>query len=77
MLSTLHQSSLGALFLLLPEKMSALWASPAIGILFYASAIIGGMGMVILESLSAPGPTAKSPKWISLAAWPRAWGSPW
>jgi Ni/Fe-hydrogenase subunit HybB-like protein len=50
-LSTLHQSSLGALFLLLPEKMSSLWASPAIGILFYASAIIGGMGMVIIESI--------------------------
>jgi Ni/Fe-hydrogenase subunit HybB-like protein len=50
-LSTLHQSSLGALFLLLPEKMSNLWASPAIGILFYVSAIIGGMAMVVLESL--------------------------
>jgi Ni/Fe-hydrogenase subunit HybB-like protein len=50
-LSTLHESSLGALFLLLPEKMSNLWATPAIGILFFTSAIIGGMGMVILESL--------------------------
>jgi Ni/Fe-hydrogenase subunit HybB-like protein len=50
-LSTLHQSSLGALFLLLPEKMSTLWATPAIGILFFTSAIIGGMGMVILESI--------------------------
>jgi Ni/Fe-hydrogenase subunit HybB-like protein len=50
-LSTLHQSSLGALFLLLPEKMSNLWASPAIGILFFTSAIIGGMAMVILESI--------------------------
>jgi Ni/Fe-hydrogenase subunit HybB-like protein len=50
-LSTLHQSSLGALFLLLPEKMSSLWASPAIGILFFTSAIIAGMSMVILESI--------------------------
>jgi Ni/Fe-hydrogenase subunit HybB-like protein len=51
MLSTLHQSSLGALFLLLPEKMSSLWATWAIGPLFFTSAIIGGMSVVILESL--------------------------
>lgn len=51
MLSTLHQSSLGALFLLLPEKMSNLWASPAIGPLFFTSAVIGGMSVIILESL--------------------------
>jgi Ni/Fe-hydrogenase subunit HybB-like protein len=50
-LSTLHQSSLGALFLLLPEKMSTLWATPAIGILFFTSAVIAGMAMVILESI--------------------------
>jgi Ni/Fe-hydrogenase subunit HybB-like protein len=51
MLSTLHQSSLGALYLLMPEKMSDLWASRAIGPLFYTSAVIGGMSVVILESL--------------------------
>lgn len=50
-LSTLHQSSLGALYLLLPEKMSDLWASQAIGPLFFVSAIIGGMSMIIIESL--------------------------
>jgi Ni/Fe-hydrogenase subunit HybB-like protein len=51
MLSTLHQSSLGALYLLMPEKMSDLWASRAIGPLFFTSAVIGGMSVVILESL--------------------------
>jgi Ni/Fe-hydrogenase subunit HybB-like protein len=51
MLSTLHQSSLGALFLLLPEKMSDLWATQALGPLFFTSAVIGGMSVVILESL--------------------------
>ncbi len=50
-LSTLHQSSLGALYLLLPEKMSNLWASGALGPLFFVSAIIGGMSMIILESI--------------------------
>ncbi len=51
MLSTLHQSSLGALYLLMPEKMSDLWATRALGPLFYASAVIGGMSVVTLESL--------------------------
>jgi Ni/Fe-hydrogenase subunit HybB-like protein len=51
MLSTLHQSSLGALYLLLPEKMSDLWASRALGPLFFSSAVVGGMSVVILESL--------------------------
>ena len=50
-LSTLHQSSLGALFLLAPEKMSELWATRALGPLFYASAIVGGLSVVTLESL--------------------------
>ncbi|MGQ9920373.1 MAG: NrfD/PsrC family molybdoenzyme membrane anchor subunit [Desulfobacca sp.] len=50
-LSTLHQSSLGALYLLLPEKMSELWATNAIGPLFFASAVIGGLSVVTLESL--------------------------
>jgi Ni/Fe-hydrogenase subunit HybB-like protein len=51
MLSTLHQSSLGALYLLMPEKMSDLWATRAIGPLFFTSAVIGGMSVVTLESL--------------------------
>ena len=50
-LSTLHQSSLGALFLVVPEKMSELWASPALGPLFYASAVIGGLSVVTLEHI--------------------------
>jgi Ni/Fe-hydrogenase subunit HybB-like protein len=50
-LSTLHQSSLGALYLLVPQKMSDLWASRALGPLFYASAVIGGLSVVMLETL--------------------------
>lgn len=50
-LSTLHQSSLGALFLLMPEKMSDLWATRALGLLFYASAVAAGLSVVILESV--------------------------
>jgi Ni/Fe-hydrogenase subunit HybB-like protein len=51
MLSTLHQSSLGALFLLMPQKMSDLWATKALGPLFFCSAVIGGMSVITLESL--------------------------
>ncbi len=51
MLSTLHQSSLGALYLLMPEKMSELWATNAIGPLFFVSAVIGGLSIVTLESI--------------------------
>jgi Ni/Fe-hydrogenase subunit HybB-like protein len=50
-LSTLHQSSLGALYLLLPNKMSDLWATRALGPLFFTSAVIGGMSVITLESL--------------------------
>jgi Ni/Fe-hydrogenase subunit HybB-like protein len=61
-LSTLHQSSLGALFLLLPEKMSKLWATPAIGVLFFVSSIIGGMSMVTLESILSAKAYGKKPE---------------
>ncbi len=50
-LSTLHQSSLGALYLVLPQKMSDLWATKAVGPLFYASAVVAGLAVVALETL--------------------------
>jgi len=49
-LSTLHQSSLGSLFLIMPVKMNALWYSPLLPVLFYVSAIATGMAMSIFES---------------------------
>jgi Ni/Fe-hydrogenase subunit HybB-like protein len=49
-LSTLHQSSLGTLFLIMPEKMSALWYTPLLPILFFISAIATGLAMTIFES---------------------------
>src|SRR5512138_3027640 len=50
-LSTLHQSSLGALYLVLPQQMSDLWATKAVGPLFYASAVVGGLAVVAMETL--------------------------
>lgn len=51
MLSTLHQSSLGSLFLIMPFKLYPLWYSNILPILFFVSAIGLGLGMITLESL--------------------------
>src|SRR5215472_14622908 len=50
LLSTLHQSSLGSLFLIVPEKMYPLWYSPTLPAMFYISAIGVGLAMTIFES---------------------------
>lgn len=49
-LSTLHQSSLGALFLIAPSKMHPLWYSSYLPIYFFITSIIAGLSMVIFES---------------------------
>ena len=50
LLSTLHQSSLGSLYLIVPEKLYPLWYSAYMPIFFYVSAIAAGCGMIIFES---------------------------
>jgi Ni/Fe-hydrogenase subunit HybB-like protein len=50
MLSTLHQSSLGALFLMAKGKLHPLWYSPYIPLFFFVSAVTAGLSMVIVES---------------------------
>lgn len=49
-LSTLHQSALGALFLLAPGKLHPLWYSDFLPLLFFVSSIFAGLSMVIAES---------------------------
>ena len=49
-LSTLHQSSLGSLYLILKNKMSPLWYSPVLPILFFVSALAVGLAMTVIES---------------------------
>jgi Ni/Fe-hydrogenase subunit HybB-like protein len=51
MLSTLHQSSLGSLFLIMPYKLHDLWYSPTLPVQFFISAVALGLMMVSLESL--------------------------
>ncbi|MEG1609767.1 MAG: Ni/Fe-hydrogenase cytochrome b subunit [Bilophila sp.] len=48
-LSTMHQSSLGALFLIAPSKLHPLWYSPFMPVFFFVSSMVAGLSMVIFE----------------------------
>jgi Ni/Fe-hydrogenase subunit HybB-like protein len=50
-LSTLHQSSLGALFLIVPSKLHPLWYSQYLPVFFFVSSIIAGLSMVLFEGM--------------------------
>jgi len=55
-LSTLHQSSLGSVLLMMPDKIHSLWFTPILPILFFLSAVAVGLAMTIVESsLSSKG----------------------
>ncbi|MEW5976887.1 MAG: NrfD/PsrC family molybdoenzyme membrane anchor subunit [Acidobacteriota bacterium] len=49
-LSMLHQSSLGSLYLIVPEKLHPLWYSPLLPVFFFVSALGLGCAMTIFES---------------------------
>ncbi len=49
-LSTLHQSSLGALYLIVPNKLYPLWYTERLPVIFWLSAVCAGLAMVIVES---------------------------
>jgi formate dehydrogenase iron-sulfur subunit len=51
MFSTMHQSSLGSIFLLAPTKLHILWYTPIIPLLFLLSAIMVAPAMVTFEAL--------------------------
>jgi Ni/Fe-hydrogenase subunit HybB-like protein len=48
-LSTLHQSGLGALYLMAKSKIHPLWFTEFIPVLFFVSSIFAGLSMVIFE----------------------------
>lgn len=50
-LSVLHQSSLGSLFVVSPYKLNHLWYSPWIGPFFIISAVFCGLALVILMEI--------------------------
>ena len=49
-LSTLHQSSLGSVYLIVPDKLYPLWYSPLLPVFFFLSSICVGLAMTIFES---------------------------
>jgi Ni/Fe-hydrogenase subunit HybB-like protein len=51
LLSTLHQSSFGSLYLIVPNRLHALWYTPLLPVLFFVSCIASWISMVLLESL--------------------------
>lgn len=53
MLSVLHQSSLGALYLIVPGKLSPLWNTSFLPYLFLASAVMMGLSMVSIETIAS------------------------
>lgn len=50
LLSTMHQSSLGSLWLIAPGKLHGLWYTPFLPVFFWISAITVGLSMVVVES---------------------------
>jgi formate dehydrogenase iron-sulfur subunit len=50
-LSTMHQSSLGSLFLLMPDKLDALWWSPIMPVAFFLSSIAAGTALMVLVEM--------------------------
>jgi len=50
-LSTMHQSTLGAMYMVTPTKLHALWYSSHIPVHFFVSAVAAGIAMVIVEGM--------------------------
>ncbi len=77
-LSCMHQSSLGALMLIAPSKLSPLWWTPALPLLFLLSAVMVGLPMVLLATVLAARALGRKAPWETLGAlgrlmpWPLA-----
>lgn len=48
-LSTLHQSSLGSVLLMMPDKIHPLWFTPVLPVLFFLSAVAAGAATTLFE----------------------------
>lgn len=65
--STMHQSSLGSLFLLMPDKLSPLWWSPVMPVLFFSSAVVSGFALVMVTEMLISFFFKRPYKWAMLA----------
>jgi Ni/Fe-hydrogenase subunit HybB-like protein len=59
-LSSLHQSTLGTLYLNMPYKLDALWYTPILPLLFFVSSVATGLSVAILAYLLACKLTGKA-----------------
>ncbi|NWG00274.1 MAG: Ni/Fe-hydrogenase cytochrome b subunit [Thermoanaerobaculaceae bacterium] len=71
-LSTLHQSSLGSLFLINPERIHPLWYSPLLPLLFFVSAVGLGLATVVVEGVITSWLYRREAEWDVLPALLRA-----
>ncbi|MGA2192257.1 MAG: NrfD/PsrC family molybdoenzyme membrane anchor subunit [Nitrospirota bacterium] len=49
-IAVIYQSTLGALYLVSPHRITPLWYSPWLPVLFFLSAVAGGLAVVIVEA---------------------------
>ena len=71
--STLHHSSLGSLFLVAPGRLHAIWFTSMLPVLFFVSAVGGGMMAVVLLNALHAWLYRRQPRWpllqgVALAA---------
>ena len=50
-IATLHQSSIGAFFLIAVDKLHNLWHNPILPLLFWISAVFTGLSIIIIEAV--------------------------
>jgi formate dehydrogenase iron-sulfur subunit len=67
-LSTMHQSSLGTLFLLMPDKLAPQWWSPVMPVYFFLSSIAAGTALVVLVEMWIAKGWARQLRMTQLAA---------
>ena len=49
--STMHQSSLGSIFLLMPDKLDPVWWSPLLPVAYLLSAVAAGTALIVLVEM--------------------------
>jgi Ni/Fe-hydrogenase subunit HybB-like protein len=71
-LSTLHQSSLGTLIVIAPNRVHPLWYSPLLPLLFLVSAVALGLAMVSSENVISAWLFHREPEWDLVGGLTRA-----
>ena len=77
LLSTLHQSSLGTLYLIMPNKLHPFWYSPLLPVFFFISAIAVGLAMTIFESSMSSKYFGRELELPILRTWDACWWWCW